>query len=172
MRDRVDHDDGQVREDDRYERRVETVHGAAPRPGNPPAFHAATISSSPSTKAGYMRAQRKSPRSRSVDVGKDVARRSAVYRPRKRRARDRGSRRGGLVPSLCASSWRNADRETGRSSTTCQTPDLGHSAAATKALAASSEWIKDQRARPPSTRIGLPRARESARIRVCHPSAE
>src|SRR5207249_7775100 len=70
-------------------------------------------------------------------------------------------RRSSDLPSLVASAVTYSDRETGRSSTTCHTPDFGHSEAATKALAASSAWIQDQIAAPPSTRTGRPRTSRS-----------
>src|SRR5439155_771485 len=84
--------------------------------------------------------------------------------------RERRHGGGGRVPSLVASAVTYSDRETGRSSTTCHTPDFGHSEAATKALAASSAWIQDQTAAPPSTRTGRPRTSDSPKTRVCHPS--
>src|SRR5207247_2207976 len=171
VRGRVDQDHAQVGEDEGDEIGVQTVHGCEPFPGgNPSAFQAATTSSRPSANVGYAGCQRKSERNRALDVGKDDVRSAAVYRPSASRTSKRGNRRGGRVPSLVASAVTYSDRETGRSSTTCHTPDFGHSEAATKALAASSAWIQDQTAAPPSTRTGRPRTSDSPKTRVCHPS--
>src|SRR5437016_2845664 len=173
VRGRVDQDHAQVGEDEGDEIGAQTVHGREPFPcGKPSALQAATTSSRPSANVGYAGCQRKSERNRALDVGKDDVRSSAVYRPSASRTSKRGNRRGGRVPSFDASAVTYSDRETGRSSTTCHTPDFGHSEAATKARAASSAWIQDQTAEPPSTRTGRPRTSDSPKIRVCHPSEE
>src|SRR5207302_6520150 len=171
--DRVDQDHAKVSEDEADEIGVQTVHRREPLPpGNRSAFQAATTSSRPSANVGYAGCQRKSERNRAFDVGKDDVRSSAVYRPSARRTSKRGNLRGGRDPSLVASAVTYSDRETGRSSTTCHTPDFGHSDAARKARAASSAWIQDQTAEPPSTRTGRPRTSDSPKTRVCHPSEE
>src|SRR6266550_1085903 len=171
--DRVDQDYAQVSEDEADEIGVQTVHRREPLPpGNRSAFQAATTSSRPSANVGYAGCQRKSERNRAFDVGKDDVRSSAVYRPSASRTSKRGNLRGGRDPSLVASAVTYSDRETGRSSTTCHTPDFGHSEAARKAPAASSAWIQDQTAEPPSTRTGRARTSDSPKTRVCHPSEE
>src|SRR6266480_1082638 len=163
--------EGRGHDDDEEGRQPPHARGTC-LPGNPSDRHAATTSPRPFTKVGNDAVHRKSERNRAFDVGKDAARRSAVYRPTKRRATDRETRRGGRVPSFSASNPRNSRSDAGRSSTTCHRPGFGHSEAATKALAASSACSQDQTPVPPSTRTGRPRKRDSARILVCQPSAE
>src|SRR5438552_16930388 len=103
------------------------------QPGNPSDRHAATTSPRPFTKVGNDAVHRKSERNRAFDVGKDAARRSAVYRPTKRRATDRETRPGGRVPSFSASKPRYSRSDPGRSSTSSQRHGFGHSQHATKA---------------------------------------